>query len=87
MSGGAKLSLAQRLVLAPITFYQRYVSPLKPSPSCRFSPTCSRYTAEAVRVHGVLRGLLLGARRLLKCHPFHPGGFDPVPPARPSEEL
>jgi putative membrane protein insertion efficiency factor len=81
------LSLAQRLVLAPITLYQRYLSPLKPFPSCRFSPTCSRYTAEAVREHGVLRGLLLGARRLLKCHPFHPGGFDPVPPARPSEEL
>ena len=74
------LGLAQRLVLAPLRFYRRFVSPLKPVPSCRFHPTCSSYAVEAVQVHGALRGTSMALARLLRCHPFHPGGFDPVPP-------
>lgn len=80
----SELSVAQRVVLAPIYFYRRILSPLKPHPTCRFSPTCSTYAVEAVRRHGALRGLYLAVRRVLKCHPFHPGGFDPVPPANKS---
>jgi uncharacterized protein len=60
-----------------ITFYQRWLSPLFP-PACRFEPTCSHYAAEAVKRHGVVIGLGRAVWRLLKCHPFHPGGFDPV---------
>lgn len=67
---------------APIALYRRFISPLKPVPSCRFHPTCSAYAYEAVHVHGVLRGTLMGVWRVLRCHPFHPGGYDPVPPAR-----
>ncbi|MBS1560707.1 MAG: membrane protein insertion efficiency factor YidD [Bacteroidetes bacterium] len=63
-----------------IRFYQVAISPLFPS-SCRFTPTCSEYTLQAVRIHGVWRGLCLGVRRIAKCHPFHAGGIDPVPPA------
>jgi putative membrane protein insertion efficiency factor len=48
---------------------------------CRFYPSCSAYALEAVQTHGAVRGLYLAARRLLRCHPFHPGGYDPVPPA------
>jgi len=58
--------------------YKRYVSPWLP-PSCRFEPTCSVYMYQAVEKKGVVSGLYLGLRRLLKCHPFHAGGFDPVP--------
>ncbi|MBW7649960.1 membrane protein insertion efficiency factor YidD [Anoxybacillus sp. ST4] len=61
-----------------IRFYQRFVSPLKP-PTCRFYPTCSHYGLEAIRRFGALKGGYLTIKRLLKCHPFHPGGFDPVP--------
>jgi putative membrane protein insertion efficiency factor len=61
-----------------ITLYQKLVSPLLP-PSCRYTPTCSQYAREALLKHGVFRGLLLAVRRLLRCHPFHAGGFDPVP--------
>ncbi len=75
-----KLSLAQRLVLAPVHFYRRFLSPLKAQPSCRFHPTCSAYAVEAVSQHGAIKGLWLALRRILKCHPLHPGGFDPVPP-------
>ncbi len=76
------LSFAQRVVLAPIQFYRRFLSPLKPHPTCRFSPTCSRYAVDAIRTHGVARGLYLAVKRVLKCHPFHPGGHDPVPSRR-----
>ena len=61
-----------------IRTYQLTISPLL-GPRCRFYPSCSQYTLEAVQSHGVVRGLYLGARRLLRCHPWHPGGFDPVP--------
>lgn len=60
-----------------IALYQRWVSPLLP-PACRFEPTCSQYAWEAIRRHGVLLGVIWAVRRLLKCHPFHPGGYDPV---------
>jgi len=68
----------QRAVVGTIRFYQRVISPLFP-PSCRYTPTCSQYTLEAVSKYGVGRGLAMGGRRLLRCHPFHPGGYDPVP--------
>jgi len=58
--------------------YKRYVSPLLPS-SCRFEPTCSVYMYQAIEKKGVLKGITLGLRRLLRCHPFSAGGFDPVP--------
>lgn len=61
-----------------VRVYQRLVSPLLP-PSCRFHPSCSAYAAGALERHGALRGGWLTARRLLRCHPWHPGGFDPVP--------
>ncbi len=61
-----------------IRAYQVIVSPML-GPTCRFIPSCSDYALEAIRRHGAAKGSMLTARRLLKCHPFHPGGFDPVP--------
>ncbi len=75
----ARPGWAVRLVLLPLRLYQRVLSPLKPVPSCRFHPTCSSFAIEAVQVHGALRGLWLAIARVLRCHPWHPGGFDPVP--------
>ena len=66
------------LALVPIWFYQRFISPVLPS-SCRFQPTCSQYAVEAIERFGLLRGGSLAIRRILRCHPFNPGGFDPVP--------
>ena len=68
----------KKLVLLLIRFYQKMISPLTP-PSCRFYPTCSHYGVEAVETHGVIKGLCLTIVRVSKCHPFHKGGFDPVP--------
>lgn len=69
--------MLQKAVLALLTFYQRFISPLK-APSCRFYPSCSSYAYEAVVKYGVARGLVKTAVRLGRCHPFHPGGYDPV---------
>lgn len=71
------MSVARRLVVAPIFAYQRIVSPALPR-RCRYEPTCSRYAVEAVREFGILRGLLLAAWRLLRCNPLSDGGYDPV---------
>lgn len=68
----------KRIVLALIQFYRRWVSPVLP-PSCRFYPSCSEYMYQAIDKYGVRRGGWLGLRRLSRCHPWHPGGFDPVP--------
>jgi putative membrane protein insertion efficiency factor/ribonuclease P protein component len=70
-----------RLALLFIFVYQRCISPLAP-PCCRFRPTCSSYAAQAIRFHGFWQGSWLTFRRLLKCHPWHPGGYDPVPPRK-----
>ncbi len=64
--------------MLPIRGYQKFISPALP-PSCRFSPSCSQYALEAVSKYGALKGMWLGARRLVRCHPFNPGGYDPVP--------
>ena len=66
------------LTLGVLRGYQLIVSPLL-GPACRFYPTCSKYALEAVHRHGVVRGLWLTIKRVSKCHPFHPGGIDPVP--------
>jgi uncharacterized protein len=68
----------KRLLLAPITAYQRLISPALPR-RCRYEPTCSAYATESIRRFGPLRGLLLACWRLLRCNPFSHGGFDPVP--------
>jgi putative membrane protein insertion efficiency factor len=70
--------IPRRIVMVPIRGYQKFISPALP-PSCRFSPSCSQYTLEAVSKYGALKGLWLGVRRLIRCHPFNPGGYDPVP--------
>lgn len=64
------------IMIAFIRGYQKFISPLTP-PSCRFYPTCSQYGIEAVKTHGALKGGWLTLKRILKCHPFHPGGVDP----------
>lgn len=69
------------LVLGTIRFYQKFISPLLP-PSCRFYPSCSQYTYEAIEIYGVFRGGWLGLRRIARCQPLNPGGYDPVPPKK-----
>ncbi|MCA0988767.1 membrane protein insertion efficiency factor YidD [Guptibacillus algicola] len=68
----------KRLAMLLIRGYQKLISPLTP-PSCRFYPSCSHYSLESYQKHGFLRGTWFTVKRISKCHPFHPGGFDPVP--------
>lgn len=70
-----------RLLIKLIGIYRKHISPLK-IPCCRFTPTCSEYAIEAIRVHGSLKGLLLTLWRILRCHPLCKGGYDPVPPKK-----
>lgn len=77
--------LLRRIFIAPIRLYQRTISPWL-GPHCRFRPTCSNYAIEAIRRHGVLKGLALGTWRILRCHPFSKGGYDPVPQRRSKVE-
>ena len=67
-----------RLLILPIRFYQRFISPLLPR-TCIYTPTCSEYAVQAIRKYGCLRGGYLAVKRILRCHPFHEGGYDPVP--------
>jgi uncharacterized protein len=69
--------LAANLCLSLIRFYRLYISPLKPQ-VCRFYPSCSQYTYEAVIKYGLVGGLIMGVKRILRCHPFNPGGYNPV---------
>lgn len=82
---GKRPSAAARVLMLLLTGYRNFISPML-APRCRFYPSCSAYALEAVQVHGALRGCWLAARRLSRCHPFHAGGFDPVPvPGRTPE--
>jgi uncharacterized protein len=77
----AKPTPVARVLMLPINFYRRFISPLF-GPVCRYQPTCSAYALEALRTHGALRGGWLTVRRIARCHPFRPGGYDPVPPRK-----
>lgn len=74
-----------RILLAVLRFYRTTISPVRP-PTCRYQPSCSAYAVEAIERFGAARGSWLALRRLLRCHPFHAGGHDPVPPRVGSEE-
>jgi len=67
-----------KIIILLINFYQKYISPFKPA-TCRFYPTCSEYATQALKKYGLLRGLWLSIRRVLRCHPFGLGGYDPLP--------
>lgn len=71
-------ALLDRLLMGAIRVYQLTLSQALP-PSCRFYPSCSEYMLQAVSKYGALKGVWLGIKRILRCHPFHPGGYDPVP--------
>lgn len=66
-----------KLCIYLVRFYQKFISPLK-GPTCRFYPTCSQYSLEAFKKYGFLKGMFLTIKRVSKCHPFHPGGYDPL---------
>ncbi|QQK76079.1 membrane protein insertion efficiency factor YidD [Salicibibacter cibarius] len=70
--------MLRKVLIFPIKLYRRYISPYTP-PSCRFYPTCSQYAVEAIEKQGAFKGILLAIVRVSKCHPFHRGGYDPVP--------
>jgi putative membrane protein insertion efficiency factor len=79
--GDRRPGLMARMLLVLVHGYRRWISPAL-APHCRFAPTCSSYAVEALSAHGAVAGSWLTLRRLSRCHPFHPGGHDPVPPVR-----
>lgn len=72
----------KRIFIFFIKLYQKYLSPLKKKPTCRFYPTCSQYAIEAYEIHGFFKGTILSVYRILRCNPFCRGGYDPVPPKK-----
>jgi len=79
LPGCHSIVVIDRLLIGSLRVYKRWISPLL-GPRCRFAPTCSEYAMEAIARFGAIRGGWLAARRIARCHPFHPGGHDPVPP-------
>lgn len=71
--------MVSRLLINLIRFYQKYLSGLKGGPTCIYVPTCSAYAIQALKKYGALKGSCLAVRRIMRCHPFHKGGYDPVP--------
>ncbi len=69
----------KNVLIQIIKVYRKYISPLKGRPTCIYYPTCSQYAIEALEKYGVVKGTYLAVRRILRCHPFHKGGYDPVP--------
>ncbi len=76
----------RKLLIIPIRIYRYLLSPLMAS-NCRYTPTCSEYAIEAIQQHGVVKGLMLATKRIASCHPWHAGGYDPVPDARQHKNL
>ncbi len=76
--------MLKKLMILLIRIYQKFISPLLPN-VCRYTPSCSQYCIEALQVHGVLKGSLLGLKRILRCHPWGGSGYDPVPPKQNKE--
>lgn len=68
----------KRLLIGTIRFYQKSISPYKGGSCCRFTPTCSEYAIEAIKKYGAVKGMYKAIKRILKCHPFHKGGYDPL---------
>jgi putative membrane protein insertion efficiency factor len=79
-----KGTVPARLLMFPIAGYRRFISPLL-GPRCRFAPSCSEYALAALAEHGAARGLWLAVARIARCHPFNPGGYDPVPTRTPAK--
>ena len=79
-----KGTVPARLLMLPIAGYRRFISPLL-GPRCRFEPSCSAYALAALAEHGAARGLWLAVARIARCHPFHLGGYDPVPARKPAK--
>lgn len=71
--------MIKKILIYIVRLYQKFISPLKRTSSCKFFPTCSSYTIEALEKYGAVKGLYLSVRRILRCNPFHKGGYDPVP--------
>lgn len=71
--------IIKKILIFMIKLYQKYISPLKRTPSCIYIPSCSLYALEALEKYGAIKGTYLAVRRVLRCHPFHKGGYDPVP--------
>ncbi|MDE6874140.1 MAG: membrane protein insertion efficiency factor YidD [Lachnospiraceae bacterium] len=69
----------KKVLIFFVRIYRKYISPLKGRPSCRYFPTCSQYAIEALEKYGAIKGSYLALRRILRCHPFHKGGYDPLP--------